>query len=255
MRLPSILTAILSLSMISALPAMAQAPSIHPSRPNLAAALSEHHIEVDVDFSGTRITLFAVSDEWDNPDVAFAVALVGPHKPYAVTRHSKNEKERFEFISAPAVLAVAAEQTLNEISSPEALALAGINPRYSAKPLPEYASDPKLEYWRHAFAELKAQDGLFSTHDQGLERLDGGLIRADIDLPAAAPPGEYDVRIFLFQDGVLLAEAQTPLKLEREGVEHALFALSHNHPIMYGLLAVLLGCGVGIGAALFGGRR
>lgn len=251
------LAVILSLivSLIGGTASYAQSPSVSTFRPHLAAALSEHKIEVDVDFSGTRITLFAVSDEWDNPDVAFAVALVGPHRPYAVTRHTKDAKERFEFVSAPAVLAVAAEQSLKEIGSPEALALAGINPRYSAKPLPDYASDPKLEYWRQAFAELKAKDGLFSSHDEGLERLDGGLIRADIDLPAAAPPGDYDVRIFLFKEGVLLAEAQTPLALKREGVEYTLYGLSKKQPILYGLLAVFLGCFVGIGAAMFGSRR
>ncbi len=232
-----------------------QSPSPPSERPHLAAALAEAEIEVDVDFSGTRITLFAVSDQWENPDIGFAVALVGPHRPYAVTRTVKKEKERFEFISAPAVLAVAAEKSLDEIGSAEALILAGINPRYSAMPRPENINDPKLDLWRQAFAELKAQDGLFHTHESGLERLDGGLIRADIDLPAAAPPGEYDVRIFLFKEGVLLAEAETPLELRREGMEYTLFNMSRNHPILYGLLAVLLGCCVGIGAAVFGGRR
>ena len=235
--------------------AFAQSPAPPVERPHLAAALADAKIEVDVDFSGTRITLFAVSDQWENPDIGFAVALVGPHRPYAVTRSVGKEKERFEFIAAPAVLAVAAEKSLEEIGSAEALILAGINPRYSAMPRPENVNDPKLELWRKAFADLKSQNGLFSTHESGLERLDGGLIRADIDLPAAAPPGEYDVRIFLFKEGVLLAEAETPLELRREGMEHTLFNMSKNHPILYGIVAVFLGCFVGIGAAMFGGRN
>ncbi|MFC7291171.1 TIGR02186 family protein [Hirschia litorea] len=225
------------------------------SKPRLSAALSEPEIKVDVDFSGTRITLFAVSDEWDNPNVAFAVALVGPHRPYVVVRQKEKTKERFEFVSAPAVLAIATETTLREEGSNEAFIIAGVNPRYSAMPAPADMTNPNLAMWRKAFADLKAEDGLFSTHDTGLERLDGGLIRADIDLPAAAPPGEYDVRILLFQDGVLLAEAETPLTLSRKGVEHALFELSHDHPYFYGILAVLLGCMVGCIGALMGGRR
>ncbi len=226
-----------------------------PRTPRLAAALSEPQISVDVDFSGTRITLFAVSDEWDNPNVAFAVALVGPHRAYTVVHHLQKSKERFQFVSAPAVLAVATETQLREEGSQEALVIAGVHPRYSAMPAAEDIKDPKLAIWRKAFADLKTKNGLFSSHDDGLVRLDGGLIRADIDLPAAAPPGEYDVRILLFEDGVLLAEADAPLTLSRDGIEHTLFELSNEHPIFYGFLAVLLGCSVGVAGAMMGGRR
>ncbi len=238
-----------------ALVSNADTPDLIANKPELSAALSESKIKVDVDFSGTRITLFAVSDQWDNPSVTFAVALVGPQRPYTITHHTKNNKERFVFVSAPAILSVATEAGKDDIETAKELNLANINPRYSAMPEPDNMNDPKLEYWRQAFADLKTQKGLFNTNTHGLQRLDGGLIRADIDLPAAAPPGMYDVRILLFQDDTLLAETQTPLLLERKGVENALFTLSLKHPIIYGFLAVLLGCSVGIGAAFLGGGR
>ena len=211
----------------------------------LAAALANDIIRVDVDYTGARVTLFAVSSRADDPKVAYAVALVGPHRPYVVTRKTDDGKERFEFISAPAVLAVAAEADLAKLASPDAMIRAGIHARYAAKPATDQMDNPDLGMWRHAFADLKTEAGLFRADLEGVERLEGGLIRADIDLPAAAPPGDYDVRIFMFEDGVLTAEAEAPLSLKRHGTENALFNLSRNLPWLYGLIAVFLGAAVG----------
>lgn len=225
------------------------------ARSELAAALAEPTVEVDVDYAGARVTLFAVSDLSDDPNVAYAVALVGPRRAYAITRHDSPEKERFEFVSAPAVLAVAAEENLLDIASPEALMRANIHARYAAKPAPDGMEDPQLDEWREAFAALKSEQGLFAWIPDGVERLNGGLIRADIDLPAAAPPGDYDVRIFMFRAGVLEAEAEAPLELIRKGAENALFDLAHARPLLYGLSAVGMGALVGLAGALMNRRN
>ncbi len=220
----------------------------------LSAALVDPTIAVDVDYGGARVTLFAVSDMSDDPHVAYAVALVGPRRPYAVTRMTPAGKQRFEFVSAPAVLAVAAEANLLDIASPEALMRANIHARYAAKPGTDAMQDPELDTWREAFAALKSDQGLFAWIPDGVARLEGGLIRADINLPAAAPPGDYDVRIFMFRAGILEAEAEAQLSLERKGAENALFDLARTHPLLYGLVAVLMGSLVGLAGALMNRR-
>ena len=158
--------------------------------PTLTAALANDRIDVDVSYTGARITLFAVSTAPNSAEVAYAVALVGPHRPYAITRHTETTgKKRLEFVSAPAVLAVAAEEELPEVATTDALIRARIHDRYAAKVDPGDLDDPELDEFREAFANLKRESGLFYTRLGGVTRLSGGLIRADIDLPAAAPPG------------------------------------------------------------------
>ena len=92
---------------------------------------------------------------------------------------------------------------------------------------------------------------MYKTDSKAIKRVGEGLIRADIDLPAAAPPGAYEARIYMFNGEVATAESRTTLIVERQGAEHALFGLSHDYPILYGIVAVLIGCAIGlIGSAI-----
>ena len=219
--------------------------------PALTAALAQPVVSVDVNFSGAPVTLFAVSNAEEADLVAYVVALVGPRRPYAMTQlQDTGLRKRLEFVSAPAVLSVAAEEELPEIATTDALVRAGIHDRYAAKVGPDDVEDPDLDAFRTAFLELQRKAGLFSTTYGGLTRIGGGLIRADIYLPAAAPPGDYDVRIFMFRDGEVVAEAKAPLTLIRQGAESTLWNMAHHYPVIYGILAVCIGVAVGgIGAA------
>ncbi|MEM6627353.1 MAG: TIGR02186 family protein [Pseudomonadota bacterium] len=230
------------------------ATPLYANADTIAAALAEDSVEIDVDFDGARVTLFGVSNAADDPDAAFVVALVGPSRPHAIVRNTPNGEERFEFVSAPSVLAVAAEPSIAEIVSPDALIRAGVNARYAAKPAPQDMTRTDLDVWRTAFADLKTEAGLFSGDMDGVRRLEGGLLRADIDLPAEAPAGEYDVRAFVFRDGEMVGEFHTPLYLERKGAESFLYNLSRDRGVLYGLIAVLVGVGVGGLGAYFGRR-
>jgi uncharacterized protein (TIGR02186 family) len=225
-----------------------------PQELPIVAGLAEDTVEVKVNYSGARIVLFATAPAGDAEGTGLAVALIGPPSPQEVIRRTPAGERRFQFVTAPTVFAVGAEPQVAGSVMPEVMIEAGLNAAASAMPRSDQLNSPDLASWRAAFVELKMNEGLYSFDDTTIERLDGGLRRARILLPANAPPGEYRVRAVAFRNGQRVGETEQSLTLLRGGMDATLFDLSRNHGFIYGFIAVLLGVLAGaVGAWL--GRR
>jgi uncharacterized protein (TIGR02186 family) len=237
-------------------PALAQTPRPPPPRPNdcLASGLAEDRVEVKVNYSGANVILFASSSATADPQVGFAVAVIGPGTRPTVIRRTPEGRKTFTFATAPSVFAIGAEPMVGETVSPEVLAAAGLNAAQAAVPMQDDLRNPDLALWRAALVDLKMEQRLYSVSDTRIERLDGGLRRARITLPPNAPPGEYKVRSAMFRDGRILCQSERPLILARGGMEETLFTLSRQHGLIYGIVAVSLGAIVGLFAAWVGRR-
>ncbi|MBI1358945.1 MAG: hypothetical protein GC155_01540 [Alphaproteobacteria bacterium] len=230
----------------------APAPKAAPKPVAIAAGLAEDTVEVKVNYSGARIVLFADSPEANKPDTGFAVALIGPSEPQKITRNTPGGAQHFRFVSAPSVFAIGAEPEAS--ASPEVMAEAGLNVSAAALPASNYLNSPDLQTWRTAFVQLMVDRHLYSFDDAAIERLDGGLRRAKIDLPPNAPPGIYQVKAVVFRDGQKLGETTRQLTLVRGGADATLFDLSRKHGFVYGFLAILTALVVG-GIASWIGRK
>lgn len=221
-------------------------------KPFMAAGLAEDTVEVKVNYSGSRIVLFATAPQPENDTSGMAVALIGPMAPQKMIHRTATGDQTIEFVAAPLVFAVGAEPQVATSVAPEVMIEAGLNAQASAMPRSNQLLSPELDSWRAAFVDLKMQQGLYSFSDTTIERLDGGLRRARIALPLNAPPGEYRIRAVAFRNGVPVGESEQVLTLVRSGLDATLFDLSRQHGFIYGFVAVLLGVGVGGIAAWFG---
>jgi uncharacterized protein (TIGR02186 family) len=219
--------------------------------PLIAAGLAEESVDVQINYAGARVVAFATSPALGDPAASVAVALIGPAAPHTVRRNVGGRPERFVFVSAPAVFSIGVEPQLAAIASEIEMINAGLNASSAAMPHPDRLLAPDLQMWRNALVDLKLDSGLYSLDRVRIERLEGGLVRATIDLPASAPPGDYRVRAVLFRDGERVARTDLPLTLKRAGLEATLFDLARDHGVVYGFLAVLLGAAIGgLGAYL-----
>ena len=221
-------------------------------RPFMAAGLAEDIVEVKVNYSGSRIVLFATAPQPENETSGMAVALIGPMAPQKMIHRTAAGDQTIEFVAAPLVFAVGAEPQVAASVAPEVMIEAGLNAQASAMPRSTQLMSPDLSAWRAAFVDLKMEQGLYSFGDTTIERLDGGLRRAKITLPLNAPPGEYRIRAVSFRNGAPVGESEQVLTLVRSGLDARLFDLSRQHGFIYGFLAVLLGVSVGGIAAWFG---
>lgn len=225
-----------------------------PQLPAIVAGLAEETVEVKVNYSGARVVLFATGPAEDNEGSGIAVALIGPPQPQEVVRLTAEGEERFQFVSAPSVFAIAAEPQVTGAVAPEVMIEAGLNAAASAMPRANLLDSPELPAWRAAFVNLKVDQGLYSLDETVIDRLEGGLRRARIALPPDAPPGDYRIRAVAFRNGERIGESEQVLKLVRSGMDATLFELATSHGVVYGFIAVLLGTLVGAVGA-WAGRR
>jgi uncharacterized protein (TIGR02186 family) len=221
-------------------------------RPFMPAGLAQDSIEVTVNFTGSRVVLFANTPQPENETSGLAVALIGPVTTQRMIRRTPDGEQAIEFISAPTVFAVGAEPQVAASVLPETLASVGLDPGASAQPRADELISPDLPAWRAAFVELKREEGLYVLNAADIKRFDGGLHRATIALPFNAPPGEYRVRAVAFRNGEPVGETDQTLTLARSGLDETLFDLSRQHGLVYGFVAVLLGAMVGGIGAWFG---
>jgi uncharacterized protein (TIGR02186 family) len=220
--------------------------------PFMAAGLAENTVEVKVNYTGSRIVLFATAPQPENETSGLAIALIGPMAPQRMIHRTAAGDQTIEFVAAPLVFAVGAEPQVARTVQPDVMIEAGLNAQTSAMPRSDQLMSPDLDLWRQAFVNLKMEQGLYSFGQATIERLDGGLRRAKIALPTNAPPGEYRIRAVAFRNGQPVGESEQVLTLVRTGLDATLFDLSRQHGFIYGFVAVLLGCLVGGAAAWFG---
>jgi uncharacterized protein (TIGR02186 family) len=105
-----------------------------------------------------------------------------------------------------------------------------------------------LDY-RRAVIRLREAAALYNTDPDGVEFVDAGLFRAEVELPAVAPTGQYFAEVWLFQDGEPASVSNLTLTVEKVGIERDIFELAHRRPWSYGVLCVLLAAFTGWAAS------
>jgi uncharacterized protein (TIGR02186 family) len=81
-------------------------------------------------------------------------------------------------------------------------------------------------------------------------------LSAALPIPAAVPPGEYEVSLYCFRDRNLTAEAAARLSIEEVGTPLLMTELARRYSAAYGALAIVIGMAAGILIGLvFGSRR
>jgi hypothetical protein len=222
-------------------------------RPFMAAGLAEDIVEVKVNYSGSRIVLFATAPQPENETSGMAVALIGPMAPQKMIHRTAAGDQTIEFVAAPLVFAVGAEPQVAASVAPGSddrgrsqragLGHAAIDPADVAGPQ------------RVARRLRRPEDGagslLVRRHDDRAPRRRAAA-RQDHPADLNAPPGEYRIRAVSFRNGAPVGESEQVLTLVRSGLDATLFDLSRQHGFIYGFLAVLLGVSVGGIAAWFG---
>ncbi len=109
------------------------------------------------------------------------------------------------------------------------------------------------------FIMLKQHEGAYSVktarilHNSGDGRR---YVSAELAIPPVISPGSYDVRLFCFADGRLIASGNASLLVEESGVPHLVKSLAYEHAAWYGILAIAVAITAGFGIGfLFVGRR
>lgn len=245
--------------------------AVPPPQPPAAvsATLTETDVRVTSGFRGAKISVYgAVFDPAGRPsDVV--VVVKGPVQPVRIARKIRVggvwlNSRPVVFEGAPGFYRAASTRPLQDIArfgqlrklglGLDHLAIAApaerrVETRYGVKDMVVSALGDDYYAWRGAVVRLKQTAGLYSADADGVTFVDKGLFHARVDLPAEAPIGQYTARVILFQDGKPVSDRTLPLKVEKVGLERALYLLAHTHPWLYGLSSALLALGAGWAAS------
>ena len=235
----------------------------------VAAALTDARVLVDSSFTGASIVLYgAVFNPSDTPaDVV--VVVRGPDGPVRLVKKTRNmgfwlNSRPVLFEGAPGFYMTASTRPLSDIADFGQLRRLGVGVNHLRINAPEESrtvtrygvrdvvvsrlGEDYLD-WRRAVIRLREAAALYNTDPDGVEFVDQGLFRAEVELPAVAPTGQYFAEVWLFQGGEPVSVSNLTLTVEKVGIERDIYELAHRRPWSYGLLVVLLAAFTGWAAS------
>lgn len=231
------------------------------SAQRLVADLSDHHVSLTSDFTGTEIIVFgSIEGELDperlNPHVV--ITVTGPPEDVTVRRKERHATgiwvngTSVTIEDVPSFYYVASSAPLNEITSSSLRDEFHIGTDVLGLPdiFAEGLEIPIYETFRQQMINLRAADGSVVQNERGVVFRSDRLFRARIPVPPTVPEGTYTVSFYLFEDGRNVGALSLPLTIEKVGIEGQLTELAHETPYLYGILALIMAFGVGWGSTL-----
>jgi uncharacterized protein (TIGR02186 family) len=252
---------LLSLSLCFVSGVRADAP-----KENIEADASTRQVAITSNFTGTEILVFGAVEHSQQPSPeagTYDVIVVVEGLPQPVVVREKSRvggiwlnARRVPFAPVPSYYAIASTRPIDEITDDARLDAEGIGFSH-VRMVPETNSglDAKtLNAFKAALIRLKQRDRVYVKSDFGVSFIGRTLFRATIALPPNVPVGPLTARVFLFKEGALLGQYSSRVMLQREGIERFIHDAAMEHPLLYGLVTVLLAGGAGLAAA-FAFRR
>lgn len=234
--------------------APAEAADPAPSE-TVQSDISTREISIQSNFAGIEIVIFgsvdfshAPSPDEGNYDVITVIR--SPDEPLVARRKERvagiwvNNAGR-TFPGVPGFYAVLATRPFKAITTEDTLRALGIG--FANLDLGKRGEDDSKEAaYRSAVIRLKQDQNLFQEHDDGVSFIGRSLFRASVDLPVNVPLGRYTTDVYLFRDGQLISKSESTLEVSQVGFERAVSQLARNHPLVYGLAAVMIAVVVGL---------
>lgn len=223
----------------SALPSAAQATP-------LVGDLSQYRVEMDAGFSGMRLFLFGARN--DTGDVV--VVVRGPQKDYIVRKKESMagiwiNRDRMKFFGMPDFYAIAASKPLSEIEQNALFRQLGIGQDVLFSPPTNPSLLPKFNEFSQAFLKYQHKRRLYNNTPAQLEFMGETLFKTVVEFPDNIPPGDYTAEFYLISDGEVMGMQSAPIKVSKSGVDAFVYTYAHQHPIMYGLTAIILALSAG----------
>lgn len=235
----------------------------------VAAALTDARVRVDSSFRGASIVLYGAVFNPSNTPTDVVVVMRGPDAPVRLVKKTRNlgvwlNSRPVLFEGAPGFYMTASTRPLSDIADFGQLRRLGVGvdhlrigapdeqrtvTRYGVRDVVVSRLGDDYLDWRRAVIRLKEAAALYDTDPEGVRFVDKGLFRAEIELPAVAPTGEYHAEVWLFRGGAPESVSNLTLTVEKVGFERDIYEFAHRRPWLYGVLCVLLAAATGYAAS------
>lgn len=219
---------------------------------SLIATLSSRTVYITSNFTGAEVTVFGAIER-DARTVSraepymLAIKLVGPSATMVTRQKSPIfgiwvNKTSATYVNAPTFYSVNMTAPLDDLAIPAVLQREQIGLENLHLAEIETGSDPTIgnDSFRQAFLRLRQEHGYYQERDDAIELLNPSLFRTTFELPATVPVGEYEVTVYLFRGGTMLAMDSHELTIAKSGFEQFTYTFAHTNALLYGLVTVFL---------------
>ena len=227
------------------------------------ADVSTRTVPVTSSFSGTEIVVFGAVDNSRQASAEsglydVVIMVEGASGPIVSRRKAQVggiwlNTEAVTFDGVPSFYAQSSTRPIDDFASNELLQENDIGlshvrmvPRLSSA---RWLTAAEIKAYRDAVVRIKSREHLFVQDPYGVAFIGRSLFRARIVLPANAPVGLFDTRVFLFREGKLLSQYSVRLNLQREGFERIIFGFATGQPFFYGVATVVVALLLGLAAS------
>lgn len=234
------------------------APALPPE--TVQADVSARNIAVTATFSGVEIVVFGAVDNSRQPSAEsglydVVVVIEGSPTPMVARRKSNVgglwlNTSSATFDGVPGFYAIAATRPLEEVAPKDILKHYEIGFEHVRMVLSKAAGAgppvEELKKFREAVVRIKRNEKLYQTDEYGVAFIGRSLFRATLELPANAPVGPFETRVYLFRQGEFLSSYKSRLNLEREGFERLIHVAAFQQPLVYGIVTVIIAVMAGL---------
>ncbi len=252
-----IMLGVLALAGLLVAPAFAITPE---AQQKVVTAASKNLIKIGLSYRGDQIYFFGVNPAVGTDvivkltaekDEDIKLSVKGRVGPFWMT------VKQYEVSGAPFMYKIHASKPLDQIISPETaqeLELGYPAIRHKLKMHLSWgeASPEDADKVFKGLVKIKEQANLYNIVEdpQRLQVAEGKLFKHYFRFPAAATEGKYVVESFAFQKGELVGYGKDIIEIKKVGMEHWMTETSQKSPVFFGILAVLVALGAGLGVGL-----
>lgn len=215
----------------------------------IVAGLSQNRVSITAGFTGEEIMIYgAIRREAPppgGPPMQVIVTVEGPSSALVVRKKERRagiwvNTQAVGIDSAPSFYAVASTVPMSEalseidnlryrITIPRAIRAVGITGE--ALEAPGFVD---------ALLRLREAEGNYRLSESAVSFREATLFRTDVALPANLVEGDYRVRLFITRGGRVVDSQEQVIPVRKDGLERAIFDMSREKPLAYGILAVSL---------------
>jgi uncharacterized protein (TIGR02186 family) len=223
----------------------------------LTAKANHDHITIDFFYNGSTVSVKGLSD----PGRDLVIKITSPEGRQILKKKGKvagmlwMNVGTLTFENTPNFYEVFSTRQIDDILAPGEQEKYTIGYRALEKhaELKPNAGEEEKAQWFGEFVKFKEASSLYKTEDGKIEKtvLPDGHEQYYIltQWPYQATPGEYLVTVYAVEDGKIVEQAESHVKVEQVGMVKTLAAMAKDRAAMYGFLSigVALTAGFGVG--------
>ncbi len=210
------------------------------SSQNLIAEFLDNQIDIDVGFTGKKLTYFGAIDTKGD----LVIIVTGPRKKIKVFKKEKkiwfwiNSNSRV-FSDVPSYYFVATSRPLNQIKNDSFLKINQIgleNLRFEGA---EEIEEVERLRWRNGIIESMKKMGNYFSKNGKIDVIDDRLFKTEISFPSDITEGIYIVDTLLLKNDSVIGSKRSFINVSKSGVGEKVYFFATKNGLLYGIFAVI----------------